>query len=196
MVAYLALRGPRGASPTQLEAAIWPERQISASGRRVVMTRVRRWLGADADGRLWLPPAMPGSRYRLREGYLLDWYLFCRLLHRAAGNPDEQAAADLRQALRLVRGPAFHTGHRPVGSRVAYGWLPAHLQPRQLAALITNTGQRTARLWLAAGDARTALWALRQAAAADPDNPDTRRPPGADPDQPAGTRHQPKRGQR
>ena len=172
VVVYLAVRGARGASSDQLDDALWPERRISYSSRRVAMTKVRRWLGENTDGDLWLPPNMGADRvYRINDGYLLDWHLFRRL--RARGEARGAAGTtDLRRALELVRGAPLDGADRPytAGNRNPYTWLPASgIQPHHLASAVVDVSHQLVSLYLDAGDATVARWAVEQAWLADPD---------------------------
>jgi hypothetical protein len=171
VVTYLAIRGRRGATPSQLETAIWPDRPVSASSRRVVMTRVRRWLGQDHHGRWWLPSALLTARYRLANGYLLDWQLFRRLRHRAHQR-GHNGTDDLRSALELVCGSPFDSGEQRT-TRDPYRWLPQQHRRPQLVAAVADTAARLAHLSLQTGDTATARWAIAQATRADPHPPDT-----------------------
>jgi hypothetical protein len=136
------------------------------------MTKVWRWLGENADGELWLPPNMGADRvYRIRDGYLLDWHLFRRL--RARGEARGTAGAtDLRRALELVRGAPLDGADRPyaAGNRNPYTWLPTSgIQPHHLASAVVDVAHQLVDLYLDAGDATAARWAVEQAWLADPD---------------------------
>jgi hypothetical protein len=121
IVVYLSSRGARGATAAQLDDAIWPERSINASSRRIALSRVRIWLGDTPDGEPWLPPNLGADRvYRIAQGYLLDWHLFRRL--RARGEAHGAASVpDLRRALGPVRGVPMDGADQP---KVASGQLP------------------------------------------------------------------------
>ncbi len=171
IITYLAVRGQRGASIDQFDEAMWPGQQVKPTSRRVAITRARKWLGESADGDPWLPDATGDRRYRLRDGYLLDWHLFRRL--RARGESRGPAgASDLRQALSLVRGAPL------AGADIAYSatarnpyvWLPtSEIQPHHLASAIVDTAHRLVELCLDGGDVTGARWAVDQAWLADPD---------------------------
>jgi hypothetical protein len=83
-----------------LDAALWLERHISQSARCVNMTKVRRWLGEDANSQQWLPPNMGDQR------------LFCRLRTRGEAR-GAAGATDLRRALKLVHGAPLDGCDRP-----------------------------------------------------------------------------------
>ncbi|MBT8225765.1 MAG: peptidoglycan-binding protein, partial [Dactylosporangium sp.] len=149
----------------------WPQVPVKATTRRVAVARARRWLGEGGDGRPWLPDATAERRYRLREGYLLDWHLFRRL--RTRGETRGPAGGgDLRQALGLVRGAPLAGADvaYSVAARNPYAWLPASdIQPHHLAAAVVDTAHRLVGLCLDGGDVGGARWAVERAWLADPD---------------------------
>jgi hypothetical protein len=175
IVVYLASRGTRGAAADQLDEALWPQRPVTHSSRRVAMTKVRRWLGENADGQLWLPPNLGTDRlYRITNGYLLDWHLFRRLRTRGEAR-GAAGATDLRRALELVRGAPLDGADRPyaTGKRNPYSWLPTSgIQPHHLASAIVDTAHQLVALYLDAGNTTSARWAVEQAWQADPDRLD------------------------
>ncbi|MEN3308889.1 MAG: hypothetical protein V7603_5091 [Micromonosporaceae bacterium] len=169
IVTFLAARGKRGVTTEQFDEAMWPGQQVKATSRRVAVARARSWLGNTPDGEPWLPDATADRSYRLREGYLLDWWLFRRL--RARGESRGPAGAnDLRQALALVRGVPL-AGADVAYSAVArnpYPWLPkSDIQPYHLASGVVDTAHRLVELCLEGGDIATARWAVDQAWLAD-----------------------------
>jgi hypothetical protein len=172
IITYLATRGQRGATTDQFDDAIWPDQHVKANTRRVAVTRARRWLGEAPDGGPWLPDATTDRRYRLRDGYLLDWHLFRRLRSRGEAR-GPAGIGDLREALTLVRGAPL-AGADVAYSAVArnpYPWLPtSDIQPHHLAATIVDTAHHLVELSLDGGDITTARWATEQAWLADPDH--------------------------
>src|SRR5690606_32903133 len=114
LVVFLAARGADGAEGTEVTRAPWAQPGAPPTLRTAVIMSVRRWLGNAPDGEQWLSEAVPDGRYRLREGLLVDWHLFRRLRARGErrGAP---GAADLRAALRLVRGAPLPEAGRPAG---------------------------------------------------------------------------------
>jgi hypothetical protein len=168
---YLAGRGARGATPDQLDDALWPNRIIDPATRRVAITRTRTWLGQTPDGEKWLPELGTDRRYRLRDGYLLDWDLFRRL--RARGEAKGAGGLpDLRAALSLVRGAPLAAADVPYSStaRNPYPWLPASdLAPIHLVSAIVDTAHHLVAGCLAAGDLYGARWAADRAWLADVD---------------------------
>jgi hypothetical protein len=171
IITYLAVRGQRGATVDQVDEALWPGQQVKATSRRIAISRARKWLGETADGEPWLPDATGDRRYRLRDGYLLDWHLFRRL--RARGESRGPAGGpDLRQALTLVRGAPLAGADIAYSSttRNPYAWLPnSEIPPHHLASAVVDTAHRLVELCLDGGDITGARWAVDQAWLADPD---------------------------
>jgi hypothetical protein len=124
-----------------------------------------------AEGEPWLPDATSDRRYRLRDGYLLDWHLFGRLRTRGESR-GPAGVSDLRQALSLVRGAPL-AGADIAYSAVArnpYVWLPtSEVQPHHLASAVVDTAHRLVELRLDGADLAGARWAVEQAWLADPD---------------------------
>lgn len=170
IIVYLAARGARGATAAQLEDAIWREQEATSSTRRSAISRARTWLGDTADGGKWMPQMGADQLYRIADGYLFDWALFRRLRARGEAR-GEAGAADLRQALELVRGAPFDgVQDAYTADRTAYAWLPdSEIAPTHLVAAIVDTAHRLVELSLAAGDLPGARWALERAWRADPD---------------------------
>ncbi|WP_432976862.1 LysM peptidoglycan-binding domain-containing protein [Dactylosporangium sp. CA-233914] len=171
IITYLAVRGQHGVTTDQFDDAIWPEQQVKANTRRVAVARARRWLGETPNGDPWLPDATADRRYRLRDGYLLDWTLFRRLRSRGESR-GPAGISDLRNALALVRGAPL------AGADIAYSsvarnpfvWLPtSEIQPHHLAAAVVDTSHRLVELSLDGGDIPGARWAVEQAWLADPE---------------------------
>lgn len=170
LVVYLAQRAGRGAAASDLDAALWPDRWDAPTGRELVISRVRRWLGSRPDGTPWLPDVGADLAYRLADGYLFDWHLFRRLRTRGElRGPD--GAEDLYEALRLVRGVPLAGADRPSapGIRNPYPWLAeSDIRPHHLVATIIDTAHQLAERRLAQGDLAGVRWAVQQAWLADP----------------------------
>ncbi len=166
LVVYLTQRGRAGATGEQIDDALWGERGVNARSRRVAISKVRRWLGEDRNGTLWLPPNIgTDRRYRLIPGVLLDWQLFRRLRARGEANgPD--GADDLRRALELVRGEPLAGAELPYSSgyRNPYTWLPgSDVQPHNLASAIVDTAHQLVGFCLSTDDVAGARWAVERA---------------------------------
>lgn len=93
LAAWLALH-PEGAHGCQIDRdLVW-----STSSRLSALSRLRRWLGAEA-----LPPARSGHPYRLRV--VTDWTIAAGPILNHVGQLRRDASTDaLLEALRFVRG--------------------------------------------------------------------------------------------
>jgi hypothetical protein len=171
LIVFLADRAGSGSDPGRIDTSLWPDTRVTGTTRQLVISRARRWLGDGPDGTAWLPDIGPDLRYRLADGYLLDWHLFRRL--RARGERRGTAGTgDLRAALQLVGGVPLAGADRPrsPGTRNPYAWLPGSgIYPDHLVAAIVDTAHRLAEECLAAGDPAGTRWAVHQAWLADPD---------------------------
>ena len=76
---------------------------VAESTRRSNMSRLRKWLGADANGTEYLPDAYSG-RIELDQRVTSDWEEFRSLLADGVVNSPERT---LRRALTLVKGPVM-----------------------------------------------------------------------------------------
>jgi nucleoid-associated protein YgaU len=155
LVAFLALHP--GATGADISAAMWPGRAPNLQTRRSAVSRARRSLGVDADGRNHLPlvvgseeDAADGDGYRLR-GVPTDWAQFLKLV---GDNAATAPLADLKAALSLVRGRPFADA-----KATKYVWAEADMQ--EMLAAIVDVAHEVARRALQTGDTATA----RQAAA-------------------------------
>jgi hypothetical protein len=170
IIVYLAQRGARGAGRDQLDKALWPGRTDKDASRRVAITQARRWLGETPDGEPWLPDMGADQRYRLRDGYLMDWQLFRRL--RARGEARGSAGTeDLRAALELVGGVPLEGADRPYAAGVGnpYTWLAeSDIHPELITAAIVDTAHQLSALLDETGDLAGVRWAVEQAWLADP----------------------------
>lgn len=114
VVAYLVTR-PRGVRYQQVDHDLWPGRapESDKSPVRVrnAMSKVRRWLGTDADGREYLPKAADEEGYRVDllpgAGVLVDEQLFRRLRLRSQVEQGGSRIGQLHKALDLVTGYPF-----------------------------------------------------------------------------------------
>ena len=171
IITYLAVRGSRGATVDQLDHALWPDRTVRASGRRVAVARARRWLGSRPDGSNWLPDMGTDLRYRLADGYLLDWHLFRRLRTRGEAR-GPLGAGDLRHALDLVRDAPLAGADVPYSSvaRNPYVWLAgSEIAPQHILSAVIDTAHHLVQLCLSEGNTAGARRATERAWLADPD---------------------------
>ncbi|MFB7605588.1 ATP-binding protein [Streptomyces gardneri] len=118
LLAALALRGGRAATATELADDVYGDDppQDAPAALQALVGRLRRILGAEAV------TSTPGPGYRLAAGPEdIDLYVFERRVADAGARLDaddpETAAALLREALALFRGPALADLPDPAGVR-------------------------------------------------------------------------------
>ncbi|MFE4309890.1 ATP-binding protein [Streptomyces sp. NPDC056891] len=118
LLAALALRGGRAASVTELADDVYGDSppQDAPAALQALVGRLRRIIGSDAVA------STPGPGYRLVAAPEdIDLYVFERHVQDAAAHLDagepEKAAALLRPALGLFRGPALADLSDPAGVR-------------------------------------------------------------------------------
>ncbi|MFB7395859.1 BTAD domain-containing putative transcriptional regulator [Streptomyces sp. NPDC056191] len=118
LLAALALRGGRPASVTELADDVYGDAppQDAPAALQALVGRLRRIIGSDAVA------STPGPGYRLVAApedidlYVFELHVRDAAAHLDAGDP-EQAAAVLRLALGLFRGPALADLPDPAGVR-------------------------------------------------------------------------------
>ncbi|MDO5684112.1 MAG: bacterial transcriptional activator domain-containing protein, partial [Propionibacteriaceae bacterium] len=144
-----------GASPQQMAASL----VVAEGTRRSNMSRLRRWLGADPAGGLYLPDAYSG-RIDLHPEVGSDWD---ELVLLTAGGVNRLPLERLVGALDLVRGA-------PLADAAPSQWGWAEEFRTDAAALIRDVGVVAARVARERGDLDTARWAANRALAAAPDD--------------------------
>jgi hypothetical protein len=155
LAAYLALYP--GQRHEAVDEALWPGTRVALATRNTAMTKLRNWLGADADGTDYVPRATPDG-YRLHPAIHTDWQMFQDLL---PTGPANATTADLQDALELVRDQPF----KGVNPR-KYLW--AERLQQDMIAAIGDAADELARRALHAGDHRTALQATLTGLTAEP----------------------------
>ncbi|PZF86513.1 hypothetical protein C1I92_01530 [Jiangella anatolica] len=114
-----------GCDATAIDEAIWPGSAVTKTTRGTAISKLRRWLGTDADGESLLPRTESG--YTLRPLVRSDWDDWRDLLPHGTSRA---ATADLRAALQLVRGRPF-SGR----GRRRYAWAD-HLAQEMIASIV------------------------------------------------------------
>lgn len=148
IAAFIALHP--GFDHTHLDEAKWPGARNLTNTRNSAISKLRRWLGAAADGTEHLPDAAGG--YRLHPDVRSDWHLWLELLPDGPAGASTEALAD---ALELVKGQPFAGVNRRT-----YAW--AERDKQEMISAIGDAAHELARRALVDGDATLA----RQAAAA------------------------------
>lgn len=162
-IVYLALH-PHGVDVDELTLALWRGGNVKASTWRVTVSHARRWLHG--------PDRCPDEVVLVRGGHVtlgatveLDWRRFDALTSRAYGRGHD-GVGDLRDALSLVRGPAFFG--RPPNR---YGWLVDTSFEYDIPAAVDDAANHLASLCLEIGDWSGARDAARRGLRANPDSP-------------------------
>ena len=156
LVVYLAC-SPYGATLTDVDEVLWPERLIPKHTRNNVIYRARTWAGRTSDDEPRLTRVDSGGRLYLRDA-LVDWQLFERLIARAGKRHGSERTTDLRTALSLVRGKPFES--IPPGR---YAWLAGRNFEEHMAAVVVDTAHALAAELLATGEAQAARDVARTA---------------------------------
>ena len=138
------------AHPGSRATAMMRDLLVADTTRRSNMSRLRTWLGADADGLPYLPDAYTG-RISLNDRVTSDWEQFEGLL---SGGVNLASTANLRRALQLVRG-------EPLGS-FSFQWLWAQQLRADMVAMIVDAACVLADRSLSQRDPDTALWAVQR----------------------------------
>lgn len=125
---------------------------VAEGTRRSNMSRLRAWLGSDADGEPYLPDAYSG-RIRLDAAVSSDWHQLRLLL----GDGVDQAPTDvLELALRLVRGA-------PLADAAPVQWHWAEELRTDIVSCVRDVGVELAGRAVAADDLDLARWAAARA---------------------------------
>ncbi|MFE4018504.1 LysM peptidoglycan-binding domain-containing protein [Streptomyces sp. NPDC059101] len=136
-----------------IDNALWPASRVNKGMRTAVVSRLRVWLGQDADGRHYFPRLQDtnGHRYRL-NGVACDWTRFQHHARTGLNDTTEDGTLALRRALALVRG-------RPLSAvdPQRYGWAEPVLQ--EMCEAIVDTAVELSGRLREAGDHTGALWA-------------------------------------
>jgi DNA-binding SARP family transcriptional activator len=170
LAAYLALHP--GANYHAIDAAIWPGARDNTNTRNTSMSKLRRWLGKDADGNDHMPRHSTAG-YSLGDAVRTDWDSWKELI---PGKASEVATDKLEAALGLIREPGLPFAN---SSPKRYAWAEGHLQAitdaiadaayelarRRLIDGRWRDAERAAVAGLKADPAWERLWRVRIAAA-------------------------------
>jgi nucleoid-associated protein YgaU/DNA-binding SARP family transcriptional activator len=146
LAAYLALHP--ATTRAAIDGAIWPDRAgaDNLSTRNAAISRLRRWIGQDADGQDYLPRHQSDGGHGFLPSVTTDVGEWDRLV---GGAPLDAAAENLESALPLVRGVPFEGTH---GRR--YAWSEPAQQ--RLVAEIVDASYALAKRRLLEGRWRSA----------------------------------------
>ncbi|MFV0428365.1 MAG: LysM peptidoglycan-binding domain-containing protein [Arachnia sp.] len=138
------------ANPGATASQMVTELLVAEATRRSNMSRLRTWLGRDADDQPYLPDAYSGQ-ITLSETVTSDWERFQMLL---SGGVRYASSPVLRQALRLVRGAPL--------DGVAFQWPWSEPLRTDMVSMISDAAAVLADRHLERLEPEDALWAVRQ----------------------------------
>ena len=130
---------------------------VAEGTRRSNMSRLRTWLGADADGEPYLPDAYTG-RIMLHPAVSSDWQ---RLQILTAPGVNRSTNAALKAALELVRGA-------PLADAAPGQWHWAEELRTDMISAVRDIGVELANRAIDSGDLDLARWAAARALVAAP----------------------------
>ena len=132
-----------GCDHTVIDACYSPGERVGDNARNTQISKLRRWLGRDANGDDYLPRYHEAdASYQFHAAVTTDWDQFQQLL---AAGPVAASTEDLTQALALVRG-------RPFDRVRARRYIWADRLKGQMIAAIVEAAYELARRRLMAGD--------------------------------------------
>lgn len=132
---------------------------VADSTRRSNMSRLRAWLGHDADGNPYLPDAYSG-RIHLEDSVSSDWEQFRSLI---ASGVLRTSSERLRLALELVRGA-------PLADAAPSQWNWAEEMRSDMVATIRDVALVLSRHAQGVGDWELAKWAANRGLVAAPED--------------------------
>ena len=154
LVTYLAFH-PDGADRDQLRAHLWPpDDPPSESTFANTVSRARKALGLDQNGKPYLPRVSQKGIYRLRPEVGTDVARFEALVSAASSDTSDRGRQQLQTALELVRGTPF-TG----GTGDMYRWADFGLRT-QIDCMVDNVVHELAQRCMEAGDTEGARRAV------------------------------------
>ena len=154
LVAYLAFH-PDGADRDQLRAQLWPpDDPPSESTFANTVSRARKALGADENGKPYLPRVNAKGIYRLRPEVGTDVARFEALVSAARSDASDRGRQRLQTALELVRGTPF-TG----GAGDMFRWADFGLRT-QIECMVDTVAHELAKRCLDVGEPECARIAV------------------------------------
>ncbi len=144
-----------GGTATQMTTALF----VAESTRRSNMSRLRAWLGNDADEGPYLPEAYSG-KITLAPTVTSDWQRFCWMIKPGVNRVSPEVLVD---ALELVRGC-------PLADAAPTQWFWAEELRSDMVAAIRDAAAHLAQLALAAGDVDLVRWATARGLVAAPED--------------------------
>ncbi|MFE1776419.1 LysM peptidoglycan-binding domain-containing protein [Streptomyces sp. NPDC059008] len=140
-----------------ISAALWPTGTVNKSMRTSVVSRLRSWLGQDADGAYYFPRLQDteGHRYRLSPTVTCDWTRFQQFAAAGLNDVSEDGDLALRRALSLVRGRPFSAVDRQ-----RYSWAEPLMQ--EMCEAVVDVALELSDRLREAGDVTGALWAANR----------------------------------
>ena len=148
------LENPGGSAGTMTRALM-----VAEPTRRSNMSRLRSWLGSDANGAPYLPDAYTG-RIMLHPGVSSDWEQVQLCL---SGGVNRVGDAALVEALGMVRGA-------PMADAAPGQWHWAEQLRADICGTIRDCAVVLGRRAVAVGNFELAQWAVDRAQAAAPDD--------------------------
>jgi DNA-binding SARP family transcriptional activator len=167
VVSYLGTHDDHPVPAERLQEAIWPLLDDDPSGDvragavkdttlRSTVSRARKALGKDSQGRHHLPAARVGA-YQLGPRYKCDWTEFRRLVAAARTAPASEAIELYRQALDKVRGRPFEDAPAPW-----FTWADDSPLVSDIEVAVVRAAEELGERALEAGETELAAWAARQ----------------------------------
>lgn len=132
---------------------------VTDATRRSNLSRLRAWLGADDEGRPYLPDAYSG-RIHLHEALRSDWQDLQAL---TAGGINRMSLERMKVAMEMVRGA-------PLADAAPGQWGWAEELRSDMSALVRDLGVVMSRTARERGDLDLARWAVNRALVAAPED--------------------------
>ncbi len=158
---YLAMH-PDGVSDERLKTALWPDQAPKTATFNTAISTTRSHLGRDTTGDPHFSHfAAANRRYRLGARATSDYARFGARVEHAQQAGTEEAIADLRSALDLVRGQPFAEVH-------GFEWAWSEGFVASIETAVANAAHDLAQRYLELGDPDGAIWAAMRGLAAAP----------------------------